>query len=188
MRDGIVFRLVPLARLTREIGFGLLPTPTDASKGGGSSRSGNRRDEIPTLQGMARKGLWPTPRVSDGNGAGRHGDGGLDLRTAVQMWPTPTVGDSRSARNSTANRKTIPPSGVHPGDTLVDAVTKFPTPNTTQYYTTNSTTSKTPTLVGLAGGKLNPRWVEWLMGFPIGWLSLEPLEMLKFRQWLEQHG
>lgn len=23
------------------------------------------------------------------------------------------------------------------------------------------------------GGKLNPMWVEWLMGFPIGWTDLE---------------
>ena len=23
------------------------------------------------------------------------------------------------------------------------------------------------------GGKLNPQWVEWLMGFPIGWTDLD---------------
>jgi hypothetical protein len=23
------------------------------------------------------------------------------------------------------------------------------------------------------GGKLNPTWVEWLMGFPIGWTDLK---------------
>jgi hypothetical protein len=26
------------------------------------------------------------------------------------------------------------------------------------------------------GGKLNPEWIEWLMGFPIGWTDLEDLE------------
>jgi hypothetical protein len=26
------------------------------------------------------------------------------------------------------------------------------------------------------GGKLNPMWVEWLMGFPTGWTDLEGLE------------
>lgn len=26
------------------------------------------------------------------------------------------------------------------------------------------------------GGQLNPQWVAWLMGFPTGWLDLEPLE------------
>ena len=38
------------------------------------------------------------------------------------------------------------------------------------------------------GGKLNPNWVEWLMGWPIGWTDLKPLEMDKFQQWLQQHG
>ena len=27
----------------------------------------------------------------------------------------------------------------------------------------------------LSGGKLNPMWTEWLMGWPIGWTALEPL-------------
>ena len=22
------------------------------------------------------------------------------------------------------------------------------------------------------GGKLNPKWVEWLMGFPVGWTEI----------------
>jgi hypothetical protein len=26
------------------------------------------------------------------------------------------------------------------------------------------------------GGKLNPTWVEWLMGFPLGWTDLEDSE------------
>ena len=33
--------------------------------------------------------MLPTPRTSDTNGAGVHGDGGLDLRTAIQLLPTP---------------------------------------------------------------------------------------------------
>jgi hypothetical protein len=28
------------------------------------------------------------------------------------------------------------------------------------------------------GGQLNPTWVEWLMGFPLGWTDLEHLETL----------
>ena len=38
------------------------------------------------------------------------------------------------------------------------------------------------------GGKLNPNWVEWLMGWPIGWTDLKPLEMDKFQQWQQQHS
>jgi DNA (cytosine-5)-methyltransferase 1 len=37
-------------------------------------------------------------------------------------------------------------------------------------------------------GQLNPEWVEWLMGWTIGWTDLKPLEMGKFQQWLNSHG
>lgn len=43
----------------------------------------------------------PTPRVSDANGAGRHGDGGMDLRTA--LMPTPTSRDWKDGRNPSEN-------------------------------------------------------------------------------------
>ena len=38
------------------------------------------------------------------------------------------------------------------------------------------------------GGKLNPQWVEWLMGWPMGWTGLQPLEMDKFQEWRQQHS
>lgn len=38
---------------------------------------------------------------------------------------------------------------------------------------------------GMGGGQLNPDWVEWLMGWPIGWTSLEPLPADNFVQWLD---
>lgn len=64
-----LFQLAPSMPRIDGNEFSLLPTPTDASKGGGSSRSGDRINETPTLQGMARKGelaMWPTPRASVG--------------------------------------------------------------------------------------------------------------------------
>jgi hypothetical protein len=39
-----------------------------------------------------------------------------------------------------------------------------------------------------AGGRLNPTFVAWLMGWPIGWTDLEPLEMDRFRRWRSSHG
>ena len=36
------------------------------------------------------------------------------------------------------------------------------------------------------GIQLNPAWVEWLMGWPINWTDLKPLEMGKFLEW--QHS
>ena len=62
----------------------------------------------------------------------KHGNGngaGMPLGIAVKMLPTPTCGDAKSARNSTANRKKLPPTGIHAGDTLTDAVTLLPTPS-----------------------------------------------------------
>jgi hypothetical protein len=38
------------------------------------------------------------------------------------------------------------------------------------------------------GGKLNPPWTEWLMGWPIGWSAPAPLATDRFRQWLDSHG
>ena len=35
---------------------------------------------------------------------------------------------------------------------------------------------------------LNPRFVEWLMGFPIGWTALAPLETQSFQRWQQKHG
>ena len=46
----------------------------------------------------------------------------------------------------------------------------------------------TPTLAAQVGGKLNPLWTEWLLGWPLGWTDLKPLGMDKFQRWLELHG
>ena len=38
------------------------------------------------------------------------------------------------------------------------------------------------------GGKLSHLWTEWLMGWPIGWTDLKPLEMDKSLYVQQQHG
>ena len=43
-------------------------------------------------------------------------------------------------------------------------------------------------LNSLVGGPVSPSWAEWLMGWPIGWTDLQPLEMDKYRQWLHAHS
>lgn len=42
-------------------------------------------------------------------------------------------------------------------------------------------------LPAVAGGRLNPAWTEWLMGFPLGWTELKVLEMPKFLSWQLTH-
>jgi hypothetical protein len=75
-RSGIASRLVPLAPLTAGTASGLLHTPT--AKANQASPAMRSRD----AGSWFREERWPTPRTSDTNGPGRHGDGGLDLRTA----------------------------------------------------------------------------------------------------------
>jgi hypothetical protein len=36
--------------------------------------------------------------------------------------------------------------------------------------------------------RLNPEWVEWLMGWPIGHTGLKPLETGRYQEWLRQHS
>ena len=65
----------------------------------------------------------------------------------------------------------------------VRAIEKFPTPtshNSKEGAYPAEYTRKTPSLATHAGGKLNPMWVEWLMGWVLGWTDLKPLEMDKF--------
>lgn len=38
------------------------------------------------------------------------------------------------------------------------------------------------------GGELNAQWTEALMGWPIDWTDLRPLETVKFQSWLQLHG
>jgi len=47
---------------------------------------------------------------------------------------------------------------------------------------------KTPSLATHCGGKINPQFTEWMMGWPIGWTDLKPLEMDKFHCVQQQPG
>lgn len=49
-------------------------------------------------------------------------------------------------------------------------------------------TRNTPTLAAVLGGKINPEYQEWMMGFPIGHTDLRPVEMHNRQSWLQQHG
>jgi len=59
---------------------------------------------------------------------------------------------------------------------LEEAVAFLPTP-TTQDAKNNGSQSQMERnslpLNAVAGGRLNPEWVEWLMGYPTGWTDLK---------------
>ena len=81
----------------------------------------------------------------------------------------------------------------HPNSNLAEQVavrTLLPTP-TCQDAKNNGGDAQqrrnTRPLNAVCGGALNPEWVEWLMGWPIGWTALEPLGTDRFRWWLRSH-
>lgn len=71
----------------------------------------------------------------------------------------------------------------------------LPTPRCSRGFT-NPTLGKprsdclTTALLGKPVLGMRPKieFVEWMMGFPIGWTDLRPLEMRKFQRWLDSHG
>jgi hypothetical protein len=78
-------------------------------------------------------------------------------------WPTPTVGDSKSSGSrNTANSK------AHAGISLTDAVRGDGGRGRLEPGSRTSDGSK---LKGT--GSLNPTWVEWLMGFQLGFTDLD---------------
>lgn len=67
---------------------------------------------------------------------------------------------------------------------LENAVALWPTPVATDFKTVSSEGQRRGQPSGaFPGAKLNPDWVEWLMGWPVGWTSLEPLSEVVWPGW-----
>lgn len=101
----------------------------------------------------------------------------LTAETDYGLLPTPTTMDDggRFNRSPTPGAKKRPTLGAMARYNL------WPTP--TVHGNTNAPKAGTKRGTGLqtaAGGPLNPAWVEWLMGWPLGWTELRPLEMDRF--------
>ena len=97
------------------------------------------------------------------------------------LWPTPRVTECKmGARIPT--KALLQRERSHGWD-LVEAV--YDAANT--HHIRWPTQQKALQAVEV-GDKLNPPWIEWLMGWPIGWTDLEPLATDKFQQWLAQFG
>ncbi len=161
-----------VARLDGEAagrGVDLLPTPV-RSDGDRASHTFGRGN--PTLLGA----LLPTPRTSDSNGPGSHGDGGDDLRAAIALLPTPTVSQGR---NDTSARK--PDAEFNSGTTLQD-VAYSDTFGRYQAAVDRWAALFTPPPAPTTNGKLNPAFAEWMMGFPAGWVTDPALGLTRSAQ------
>ena len=107
--------------------------------------------------------------------------------TGSGLWPTPTCNMVSGGGNHLSPSVTQRGHGLN----LIGAVTKWPTPTAHNAKETNAPSEANrnePTLASRVGGHLNPTWVEWLMGWPLGWTDLKPLEMDKFHAWQQQHS
>jgi hypothetical protein len=144
---------VPPIVATGSSSLPLYPTPQAtwcATQQGGAA---GRTGKIrPSLEHMARLGLRPTPTARDGKGeSGRSLKGErIHLSGAVRRWPTPTVSDAKPSGSQTFEPKR------QGGHKLCEAVRHGEV------------------------GKLNPEWVEWLMGWPLGWTDCVPSAMVSF--------
>jgi hypothetical protein len=116
------------------------------------------------LTGGTASGSWPSPSARDWKESGfepaAQARKSPCLPAAVRMWPTPRarLGDPKRGSPSPALARRRLRSGRRNLDDVV------------------------------LGGQLNPDWVEWLMGWPIGWTGLEPLATGRYRRWSRQHG
>jgi hypothetical protein len=90
--------------------------------------------------------------------------------TESGSWPTPAACDAIGT-GRTFVRKDAPKAGLGLRGAVTASQLKFHTPRTTP-RSAREYDGETP----LGNGGLNPPWVEWLMGFPIGWTDLEPSE------------
>ena len=88
------------------------------------------------------------------------------LAQAIRTWPTATATDANA---SGAERYTTD-SGRHAGVTLTDATRPTATATATDHKGTSKEGQRRGQLGDqIPGHRLNPDWVETLMGFPVGW-------------------
>jgi DNA (cytosine-5)-methyltransferase 1 len=113
------------------------------------ARNGRGEPKLSAQAKYGKNARWPTPSAADATcGPGHSGrEGGLNLRTAVRNWPTPT---------------SITETG---GASL----SKWGGSGARKAMRNNGVTEKE------LNGPLNPSWVEWLMNWPIGWSSAQPV-------------
>ena len=125
------------------------------------------------------------------------------------LWLTPSTVDipTRSAASMKKRleyRKKIGRNGVGAGclseqvewsgtGEPIGYITKetWPTPTAHMAKETNAPSEANrnePSMASRVGGSLNPVWVEWLMGWPLGWTDLKPLATDKSHSVQQQLG
>lgn len=146
MRNGTLYRLPPLVRLIAGIGSGsLLPTPCESN-----ADRGGRGELIGFLRGTRgyRGAMLPTPTADSAvNRQSRYAQGGMPLTMAARLLPTPRASEWRGTGPLGSK------SHLH---------------RLSRGYLDATMQERSG-----ATGRLNPRFVEWMMGFPPGWTEVD---------------
>lgn len=188
MLSGELFQQQTPARHIAENEFGSWATPTTMDKlppksekallreatiaRPGRSKPANLRDQVSNMQN------WPTPTAQmDKKARGNPLKNAEDTvkrefslglpevvawRAAGRMWPTPQASDNRDRGNISTpaiSRR------IEKGKQVMLSM-----------------------MVSEKNGRLNPEFVEWLMGCPIGHTDLKPLATGRFQEFVQQHG
>lgn len=161
MLDGGCYPQPTPALITSESvsGFWATPSATDGTRGGSITENMTGKSLAQQIKTPTR---WPTPTVCGNyNRKGASATSGDGLATAVRTWPTPCASASKGSSQASLTRKS---GKSRENDRLDHAV------------------------MSSGGGQLNPEWVEWLMGWPIGHTELKPLGTGRFQEFVQQHG
>lgn len=146
-------------------------------------------------------GFWQPPVADDAVDREKgkwNSRGEPKLSAQVMKWPTPCARDHFPPHTQAyIDAKKAQGHGM---SNLTDAVHHFPTPTATQHkgWSANHNRADTDDRLDYTiereaancsqPGRLNPTWVEWLMGWPSEWTDLKPLAMDKYQEWQRQHG
>jgi len=180
------------------------PTPKGSPSGPDFARPGREQSGGDDLLTAVTREQFPTPTSQDHKG---RGEGSYDrhkgLDNHVKKWPTPGAADAKwrdTPHTAQLRKEQGSQLGLHAAVILEDQE-QWPTPRAAEWKGTGPLGSKshnyrvekgyldaTVQERGQITGPLNPTWVEWLMGWPLGWTDLKPLETDRFRWWQHRHG
>jgi hypothetical protein len=123
-----------------------------------------------TLSSQAKETWW-TRQCQDSKHSGTNPSAnGERMLLANQVnWATPATRDTQGKREAAANARK-----GNPLDTLPNQMAQWGAPTARDHKSGRGNEEReykelTPMVERQQSGKLNPRWVETLMGLPIGW-------------------
>ena len=200
--------------LSADTPSGNWPTPTCADaytdKLKSSQQKPNSMHSVNLSQSVR---MWPTPQAykTTKSGAILNADGtpwdgvikphsatsGRPITTAladaVHLYPSGSPATVAMTSSATGTDATPPSANARPS-TNGATLTRIPTPSANGWKGSSKAGQRrgqlTDPAMGViaAGGQLNPTWVEWLMGWPIGWTDCAASATDRFRQWCASHG